>query len=257
MQRWVSSENWKGFKPWLKFLPHLLVPSFQGLCCSNCLPIPAGRQTIWSYFAFRVSPVPRPLHQGLVRERGKERGGGVESLSAATSFSKCTVCHGTKKGSENYFLLLSRVQEVDAMPYSRYSSSYSSSPFRLAWHCWGLQQYHCCHRRGVLYLFAIFSVALSSQEGEEGGKNCFPPWVPVNGWGCSRKEDCVCFGILDNNVGFFSHLTWILASSPTTGYLLNPFVGNQKILCCQGPFFLFFPTFERDLWIKDLHINKS
>lgn len=51
----VSSENWKGLKSWPKFLSHLIVPSFQGLCYSNCLPAPAGGQTVGSCFAFRAS----------------------------------------------------------------------------------------------------------------------------------------------------------------------------------------------------------
>lgn len=54
-----------------------------------------------------------------------------------------------------------------AMPSSRYSSS----PFRLAWHCWGL------HSRDVLYLFAIFCFEISSWENWREDE-CFFPWVP-------------------------------------------------------------------------------
>lgn len=84
----------------------LLACSFFPRPLLQWLPIPAGGQTIWCCFAFRLSPVPRPPHQGLGRERGR-----VESLSAATSFSTCTVCCGTKKVSENQCSLLSRVWE--------------------------------------------------------------------------------------------------------------------------------------------------
>lgn len=118
-------------------------------------------------------PLERPVYQDIHTKvlDGKRRGEEWLRVGVLLLPSQNVVCRGTKKGSENPCLFLNKIWGLLSSQLCLTLDTPLPPSDSL-----GIARVYCCHSRGVLHLFAIFSVESSSRWGRVRSVFCFAPY---------------------------------------------------------------------------------